>query len=41
MDESSSAYPYSSTFWGLLIRAPILWGLVIYLLARILIPGFR
>jgi hypothetical protein len=41
MEEKPNAYLHSSTFWVLLISAPILWGLVIYLLARVLIPAFR
>ena len=39
--DNPNAYLHSSTFWVLTISAPILWGLVIYLLARIFIPAFR
>jgi hypothetical protein len=41
MDEEDTAYLHSSTFWVLVISGPILWALVIYLLAQIFSPGFR
>jgi len=34
-------YLHSSTFWVLMISAPILWALVIYLLAHIFTHWFR
>ena len=35
MDGKSTAYLHSSTFWVLTISAPILWGLVFYLLSQL------
>lgn len=41
MDGKPAEYLRSSTFWVLMVSGPVLWGLVIYLGARIFIPGFR
>lgn len=41
MDGKPAEYLRSSTFWVLMVSGPVLWGLVIYLGARIFIPGVR
>ena len=41
MNEKSAAYLHSPTFWALMISAPVVWGLVYYLLIRVLSPALR
>ena len=35
----SAAYLHSPTFWTLMISAPVVWGLVYYLLVKIFSPA--
>lgn len=41
MHGKSAGYLHNSTFWVLMVSGPVLWGAVIYLCARVFIPGFR